>query len=109
MPSSLVTELPDGVALNVNVPPRDYADLRGVRRAPLATFGAVQLTIAERDEGYLRLALTDRDVELEPGTDEHLLSHGYVTVTPLRPLSEAADVDVALGRLTSAGYRGPAR
>jgi 5'-nucleotidase len=107
----LVYALPPGVVLNVNVPSIPYEDLRGVRRAPLATFGAVQFTIVERDEGYVRMGLTDSDAELEEGTDESLLALGYVTVTPVRPAAEAGDVhlplaDVPLGMLSGSGYPG---
>jgi 5'-nucleotidase len=107
----IVYAVPAGVALNVNVPNLPYADLRGVRRAPLADFGAVQLVIKERNEGYLRMGLTDSDSELQEGTDEHLLAQGYVTITPVRPAGEARDVDLALadvplGALSGSGYPG---
>jgi 5'-nucleotidase len=92
----IVYGLPVGVLLNVNVPNLPYEQLGGVRRAPLADFGAVQLTVAERNEGYLRMALTDSDAELEAGTDEYWLAKGYVSVTPIRPLAEATDVVLPL-------------
>jgi 5'-nucleotidase len=95
----LVYELPPGVVLNVNVPNVSYEDLHGVRRGPLASFGAVQLTVAERNEGYLRMALTDSEIELEEGTDEYWLARGFVTVTPVRPVTEATDVHLALDRV----------
>jgi len=101
-----VFELPIGVVLNVNVPNLPYEQLGGIRRAPLADFGAVQLTVAERDEGYLRMALIDSEAELEEGTDEYWLAKGYVSVTPVRPLAEAVDVDVTLGALSETGYPG---
>lgn len=107
----VVYRVPPGVALNVNVPNLPYEELRGVRRAPLATFGAVQLVVKKHDEGYLRMGLADSDAELEEGTDEYLLAQGYVTVTPVRPAGEAADVDmslgdVPLGALSGSGYSG---
>jgi 5'/3'-nucleotidase len=98
----LVYGLPGGVVLNVNVPNLPYDELRGLRRAPLASFGAVQLTVAERNAGYLRMALVDSDAELEEGTDEYWLARGYASVTPVRPVSEAADVELPLDRLNSA-------
>ncbi len=107
----LVDGLPGGVVLIVNVPNVPYGELSGVRRAALADFGAVQLTVTEQDEGYLRMALTDSDAELEEGSDEYWLSKGYVTVTPIRPAAEAVDVDVrvdelALGETTGSRYPG---
>jgi 5'-nucleotidase len=78
------------------VPNLPYEQLGGIRRAPLADFGAVQLTVAERNEGYLRMTLTDSDTELEAGTDEYWLAKGYVSITPIRPLAEATDVALPL-------------
>jgi 5'-nucleotidase len=91
-----VAALPAGVALNLNVPNREYGQLRGLRRGTLASFGTVQLTIAERDEGFLRLGMSDNDAELETGSDEYWLARGYVAVTPLRPVAEAAEVELPL-------------
>jgi 5'-nucleotidase len=106
----VVYGLPAGVVLNVNVPSVGYAELRGIRRGPLASFGAVQLTIAERNEGYLRMSLTDNDAELEEGTDEYWLARGYVSVTPVRPVAEAVDVELPLESLrrslSPTGYPG---
>jgi 5'-nucleotidase len=93
----MVYDLPPGVVLNVNVPNLPYEQLGGVRRGPLASFGAVQLTIAEKDHGVVRMTLTDSDAELEEGTDEYLLAKGFVVVTPIRPLAEANDVELAIG------------
>jgi 5'-nucleotidase len=98
----IVYELAGGVVLNVNVPNVSYDELRGLRRARLARFGAVQLTIGERNEGYLRMALTDSDAELEEGTDEYWLARGYVTLTPVRPVADAADVELRLERVDAA-------
>jgi 5'-nucleotidase len=79
--------------------------LRGIRRASLATFGAVQFIVSERDEGFLRMALEDNEAALEEGTDEYWLSRDHVTVTPVRPAGEAIDIDVPFGELTA--YAGP--
>ena len=67
-------------------------ELRGVRRCGLARFGAVQLTIVERDHGFLRMELQDSAVDLDPGCDDAALAQGFVSVTPLRPIGDAADV-----------------
>ncbi|HLL67587.1 MAG TPA: 5'/3'-nucleotidase SurE [Micromonosporaceae bacterium] len=101
----LVRTLPPGSMLNVNVPNVPMADVRGVRRATLAEFGAVQMTMLEQGEGYVRMSLSESGAELHPGSDEGLLEQGYVTVTPLRPLAAADDVrlhdlpDLDTGRL----------
>jgi 5'-nucleotidase len=100
-----ICDLPPGVLLNVNVPDIPYEQLRGIRRASLATFGAVQFIVRERNEGYLRMALEDNEAALEEGTDEYWLAQQYVTVTPIRPAGEATDIDVPLDGLSE--YAGP--
>jgi 5'-nucleotidase len=100
-----ICALPPGILLNVNIPDLPYERLRGIRRASLATFGAVQFIVSERNEGYLRMSLEDNEAALEEGTDEYWLSRDHVTVTPVRPAGEATDIDVPLGELTE--YAGP--
>jgi 5'-nucleotidase len=82
------------VVLNVNAPNVELSQLRGLRRARLASFGAVQTNIAESGEGFVRVAVADLDARYEPGTDAALVADGYATVTPLRPICEASDVDL---------------
>jgi 5'-nucleotidase len=84
-----------GFALNVNVPNFELGDVRGVRRATLATFGVVQLTMLEQGHGYVRMSLEQSGTDLEPGTDEAWLVDGYATVTAIRPTAEATDVPLA--------------
>lgn len=80
---------PARTALNVNAPDVAPADVRGRRLASLASFGAVQMTVAERGAGFVRMQMADVDAELEPGTDAALLANGWVTITPLQPVCEA--------------------
>jgi 5'-nucleotidase len=82
------------VVLNVNSPNVELSQLRGLRRARLASFGAVQTNIAESGEGFVRVAVVDLDARYELGTDAALVADGYATVTPLRPICEASDVDL---------------
>ncbi|SNT58969.1 5'-nucleotidase [Asanoa hainanensis] len=87
----LVDELlaaPAGVVLNVNVPDLPASRLRGVRRASLAAFGQVQMTVVESGEGFVRTALEESGEKLVPGTDLAALAEGYATVTALRALTE---------------------
>jgi 5'/3'-nucleotidase len=81
-----------GFVLNVNVPNCELGDVRGVRRASLATFGVVQLTVLEQGQGYVRMSLEQSDADLEPGSDEAWLVDGYATATPIRPTAEASDI-----------------
>jgi 5'-nucleotidase len=86
---SLVTEASGPVAVNLNVPDRAPEKIQGVRRASLATFGAVQTNIAESGSGFVRVTVADTGAQLEPGTDAALLAEGYACVTPLQFVCEA--------------------
>ncbi len=84
------------IVLNVNAPNVELGELRGLRRARLASFGAVQTNIAESGEGYVRVSVADLKAEYEPGTDAALVADRYATVTPLRPICESPDVELPL-------------
>jgi 5'-nucleotidase len=88
-----VRSLDAPVVLNVNVPNVPLAELRGVRQGDLARFGAVQTTIAEIGEGFVRLGVADEDAHHEPGSDAALVAAGYASVTALRPLCDLHDDD----------------
>jgi 5'-nucleotidase len=85
-----VIEMEPGVVLNVNVPNRP--DVLGIRRGGLAEFGAVQMAVRERGEGFVRMTLDASGATLDPGSDEAWVAQGYVSVTPVRPPVEATDV-----------------
>ncbi|TMF15595.1 MAG: 5'/3'-nucleotidase SurE [Chloroflexi bacterium] len=76
------------VVLNVNVPDVSPEQLRGMRRATLSAFGAVQTTITEIGHGYVKIGVSDSNAEHEPGTDAALLAAGFATITPLEPICE---------------------
>jgi 5'-nucleotidase len=88
-------EADPGVVLNLNVPNVAIDQLRGLRQARLASFGAVQTTVSEVGEGYVQLGYSDIDAEYEPGTDAQLLAEGYASVTALLAVCEASAVDVS--------------
>jgi 5'-nucleotidase len=93
----LLASIVDGAAqlvLNVNVPNVAPQDLTGMRAAHLATIGAVQAVLTETGEGYVKLDYEALGGELEPGTDVAVLADGAASVTALRAVCEAADVDV---------------
>ncbi len=91
-----LTHTPAGTVLNLNVPDLHPDGIRGLRRAGLARFGQVQISIAEAGEGYVRTAVQAAEETLEPGTDLAALADGYATVTPIRAPGEAADVKLNL-------------
>jgi 5'-nucleotidase len=73
----------DAVMLNLNVPDVPLEDLRGIRTAPLASFGAVQADVAEVGEGFVTLTFSEIDASSEPQTDAALQVDGWATVTAL--------------------------
>jgi 5'-nucleotidase len=87
-------DAPPGTVLNVNAPNIPLSELRGFRRAGLANFGAVQTNVSETGEGYVKICLSEIEARYEPGTDAALLVDGYATVTPLRAVCEAAEVEL---------------
>jgi 5'-nucleotidase len=87
---------PAGTVLNLNVPDLHVDGIRGLRRAALARFGQVQVSIAEREEGFVRTAIQAADEDVEPGTDIAALAEGYASVTPIRAPGEAKDVRLNL-------------
>lgn len=88
----LVKHVPEGRVLNINVPDVPLERLRGLRKATLADFGAVQAAVKERGEGWVHMAYEEIDVEHEAGTDAYLLMHGWATSSLLRtPIHDVAD------------------
>jgi 5'-nucleotidase len=83
---------PPGTVFNLNVPDLHLDGIRGLRRAALAQFGQVQMSIAEAGEGFVRTAVQAADDLLEPQTDLAALAEHFAVVTPLRAPVEAADV-----------------
>ena len=90
-----LTGLPPETVLNLNVPDLPSDQLRGLRRASLARFGQVQMTVAEMGRGYVRMALAAGEGN-EPGADVVLLGQRYATLTPIRGVSEATGIEVDL-------------
>ncbi|MGW4461681.1 5'/3'-nucleotidase SurE [Micromonospora sp. NPDC004704] len=81
--------------LNVNAPDRPYEELLGVRAGALAGFGQVQMTVAESGRGFVRTALEESGEQVRPGTDVAWLAAGYASVTAVRAITEATDVDLS--------------
>jgi len=89
-----LADAPPGTMLNLNVPDRALADLRGLRHATLASFGQVQMAIAEQGDSYVRVAIEQNGAKLEPGTDIALLAEGFATATPVHAVQHADDVQL---------------
>jgi len=88
---------PAGTVFNLNVPDAPREGVRGLRRAQMARFGQVQVTIAEVGHGFVRTALEEQTADYAEGTDLAYLSAGYATVTALRGISAASDPDLLPG------------
>ncbi|MGY4645288.1 5'/3'-nucleotidase SurE [Cellulomonas sp. URHB0016] len=80
--------------LNLNVPDRPVEAVRGLRKAPLASFGAVQARVHEVEHGNLQLTYADVEITREPNTDAGLLARGWATLTQLRAPCFDADADL---------------
>ncbi|MEU8333358.1 5'/3'-nucleotidase SurE [Micromonospora sp. NPDC048839] len=89
-----LTSGPMESVLNVNAPDLPHGRLRGVRRGTLASFGQVQMTVAESGHGFVRTSLEEPGQAAQPGTDVALLAAGYASVTAIRAVTEATDIDL---------------
>ncbi len=91
--------------LNVNVPDLPVQDVRGLRSAPLATFGAVQARVDEITGGELMVSYTEIDPTRDAESDAGLLAAGWATMTVIQAPCYDADVDLpeSLEGLPAAG------
>jgi 5'-nucleotidase len=86
---------PEGTVLSLNVPDRPIAEIRELREARLARFGAVQVRVDHHsgDNGEaLHATISELSTPPEPGTDAALLAQGHPTLTELQPISERPGV-----------------
>lgn len=83
----------DGV-LNVNVPDVPAEDLLGLRKAPLAAFGAVQARVHEVRQGQFMVTYAEIDPWTDLGSDAGMLAEGWATLTLLQAPSFDADAEL---------------
>jgi 5'-nucleotidase len=97
-------DAPAPLTLNVNVPSGDVDAVRGVRHAPLASFGTVDTQVTEIDQGQVVVSYREIDPSGEPDRDAALLAQGFATVTALLPGCEATGIglDGLVGDVESA-------
>jgi 5'-nucleotidase len=81
------------VVINVNTPDLPAGELRGLRPARLASFGAVQATIGQPGRGFIPVTFSEPATEPAPGSDLALLRQGWATVTPLHGPREYDHLD----------------
>jgi 5'-nucleotidase len=86
----LLIDAPPRSVLNLNVPALARADVRGIRWARLAAFGAVRAAIGELEsDGTLQIELRATNDELPPDTDTALCEAGYATLTTIVGIAES--------------------
>jgi 5'-nucleotidase len=81
--------------LSINVPDIPLGQLKGIRPARLAAFGAVQASVAEEGEGFVKLTIAPITADYEAGTDAALLLEGWATATALAAPCEASTIDLS--------------
>ncbi|MDT0167344.1 5'/3'-nucleotidase SurE [Actinotalea sp. AC32] len=95
----LVTRPAEDGVLNLNVPDLPAAEVRGLRKAPLARFGAVEARVDALDEpGALQVSYAEIDRSRDAASDAGLLAAGWATMSLLRapcfePEAELPELD----------------
>lgn len=84
-----------GTVMNANVPDIPLRDLKGIRTAPLAAFGAVQADIGEVADEFVTVTFSEIHADETENTDAGLLVRGWATATALRSPCRATDVDTS--------------
>jgi 5'-nucleotidase len=92
---------PAGMVFNLNVPDAPRHQVKGLRRADMARFGQVQITIAEVGQGFVRTALEEHAGRLDEDTDLGCLAAGYASVTALRGICAISDPGLLPGLTTA--------
>lgn len=85
----LVIEAPSRSVLNLNVPARPRAEVRGIRWARLAPFGAVRAAVQSASDERVEFVLRPTDYQPGPDTDQGCLDRGYAALTTLGGVVEA--------------------
>lgn len=88
-------DLTDPIVLNVNVPDVPLSDLRGIRSARLAAYGAVQARVVQTEGDIVRLSFDETVAESNEDSDASLLRAGWATVTALKSPCEDERVDLS--------------
>ncbi|MGI8754365.1 MAG: 5'/3'-nucleotidase SurE [Acidimicrobiales bacterium] len=94
--AALAVELLDRVArgparsvLNLNVPACRREEVRGIRWARLAPFGAVRAAVSTRTDDEVQFELTASGYVAEPDTDQGTVDEGWAAITTLIGIAEA--------------------
>ena len=86
----VLADAPARSVLNLNVPALPRHEVKGLRWARLAAFGAVRAAIAPAEsDGRLQIELRATDESLPPDTDTALCDAGYAALTTLVGIAES--------------------
>lgn len=86
----VLADAPPRSVLNVNVPALEREQVKGLRWARLAAFGAVRAAIAPAEsDGCLQVELRATEQTLAPDTDTALCEAGYATLTTIVGIAES--------------------
>ena len=92
---------PPRTVLNLNVPALAPGQVKGLRWARLAAFGAVRAAIAPAEaDGRLQIELRATNETLSPDSDTALCEAGYATLTAIVGIAEAWPTDHTVGEVT---------
>ena len=83
-----VVDGPSRLALNLNVPGRPRARIRGLAWARLATFGSVRAAITKTDKDRIHFELQPTGSVPEETTDLAVVRAGYAAITSLQGVAE---------------------
>lgn len=86
----VLADAPPRSVLNLNVPALPRDQVKGLRWARLAAFGAVRAAIVPAEtDGQLQIELRAVDGQLPPDTDTALADAGFATITTIVGIAEA--------------------
>ena len=83
----LLNGLPEGVMLNINIPPLKCEEIKGIKITKQAHSRFIEEYIKKGEkDGYTLFALTGKMelVDTNSNNDEQAVSDGYVSITPLK-------------------------
>jgi 5'-nucleotidase len=93
-----LVDAPARSVLNLNVPSLPREQVKGIRWARLAAFGAVRAAIAAAEgDGSVQVELRAIDERLPEDTDTALCEAGYASLTAIVGIAEAWPADEGLG------------
>jgi 5'-nucleotidase len=101
----LVIAAPPRSVLNLNVPSVPLDEVKGIRWARIAPYGAVRATINASSDTELEFVLAPTGFEPGPDTDQGCVDRGYASLTTVVGIVEAWPETPRDGESSPDGYR----